>query len=268
MLKSIVTPPDSVILNFIMKLWLPVLLCITTITTFAQDKEVSGIVFDKESKGRIAKVNVHNVTNGKAVYNTFKGEFKISAGIGDMLIFTKPDHYADTIIIKNFSPLAVYMRPSAIQLQQVTIRDTMLSAQKKLQQTKSEYNKVYGSISTNDFLVSSPGGVGAGIGIDALYNAFSRSGRNAEHLRGVIDRDYKQNVIDYRFNKTFVASVTKLIDPQLTDFMLKYRPGYYQVTTFSEYEFIYSIRANLKRYLRNPKSFDLPTLPIMPGPVK
>jgi hypothetical protein len=267
LLKSIVTPTDSVILNFTMKLWLPVLLCFISVTSFAQDKEVNGIVFDKESKGRIAKVSVHNATNGKAVYNTFKGEFKISADIGDMLIFTKPDHYADTIIIKNFSPLAIYMRPAAIQLQQVTIRDTMLNPQKRLLQTKSEYNKIYGSISTNDFLVSSPG-LGAGIGIDALYNAFSRSGRNAEHLRGVIDRDYKQNVIDYRFNKTFVASVTKLIDPQLTDFMLKYRPGYYQVTTFNEYEFIYSIRANLKRYLRNPKSFDLPTLPIMPPPAK
>ena len=267
MLKSRTTPRDSVILNLIMKLWLPFLLCITTVTAFAQEKEVSGIVFDKESKGRIAKVSIRNITNGKSVYNTFKGEFKITASLGDMLIFTKPDHYADTLKIKNFSPLAVYMRPSAIQLQQVTIRDTMLNPQKRLLQTKSEYNKVYGSISTNDFLVASPG-VGAGLGIDALYNAFSRSGRNAAHLREVIDRDYKQNVIDYRFNKTYVAAVTRLIDPQLTDFMLKYRPGYYQVTTFNEYEFISSIRANLKRYLRNPRSFDLPTLPIMPPPAK
>jgi hypothetical protein len=36
-------------------------------------------VFDKESKARIAKVNVLNTTSGKSVYNTFKGEFNIAA---------------------------------------------------------------------------------------------------------------------------------------------------------------------------------------------
>ncbi|MBD1393571.1 hypothetical protein [Mucilaginibacter glaciei] len=248
-----------------MKLWLSVFFWLITFSAFAQQKEVSGIVFDKESKVRIAKVNVYNVTKGSAVYNTFKGEFKIQASVGDMLIFSKPDHFSDTVKLKSFAPVAVYLRPQAIQLQQVTIRDTMLNPQRRYQQTKSDYNRIYGSISSSEFLTASPG-VGAGIGIDALYNAFSRSGRNAAHLREVIDRDYKQNVIDYRFNKTYVASVTKLMEPQLTEFMLKYRPGYYQVTQFNEYEFIASIRTNLRRYLRNPHAFDLPVLPIMPLP--
>lgn len=248
-----------------MKLWLPLLFCIITLSAFAQEKEVSGIVFDKDSKGRIAKVNVRNASNGLVVFNTFKGEFRIPVSIGDVLIFSKPDHFSDTIKVKSFAPIAVYLKPSAIQLQQVTIRDTILSPMKRYMQTKSDYNKAYGSLSTNDFLTVSPGS-GAGIGIDAIYNAFSRSGRNAAHLREVIDREYKQNVIDYRFNKSYVASVTKLVEPQLTDFMQKYRPGYYQVTTFNEYEFISSIRANLRRYLRNPRAFDLPTLPIMPMP--
>ncbi|WP_374948519.1 hypothetical protein [Mucilaginibacter sp.] len=248
-----------------MKLWLPLFFIALSVNAFAQDKDVSGIVFDKESKSRIAKVNVQNVNSGKSVYNTFKGEFKISASVGDVLIFSKADHIADTIKVKSFAPLAIYMKPSAIQLAQVTIRDTLLCPTKRYQQTRSDYNKAYGSLSTSDFLTVSPG-AGAGIGIDAIYNAFSRSGRNAAHLREEIDRDYKQTVIDYRFNKTFVASVTKLIDPQLTDFMLKYRPGYYQVTNYNEYEFVSSIRANLRRYLRNPKAFDLPALPVLPLP--
>lgn len=266
MLKSSVTPSDTVILKPGMELWITLFFWLIASTAFAQEKEVSGIVFDKESKGRIAKVNVYNITNGKAVYNTFKGEFKINASVGDVLILSKPDHFSDTVKLKTLAPLAIYLRPQAIQLQQVTIRDTLLSPQRRLAQTKRDYNKIYGSISSSEFLTTSPGS-GAGIGIDALYNAFSRSGRNAAHLRDIIDLDYKQNVIDYRFNKTFVASVTKLIEPQLSDFMVKYRPGYYQVTTFSDYEFIFSIKANLRRYLRNPRSFGLPALPILPLPV-
>jgi co-chaperonin GroES (HSP10) len=246
-----------------MKLWFSLFLCTLYVSVFAQQKEVSGIVFDKENKTRIAKVKVVNITSKQSVYNNLKGEFSIKTSVGDVLIFSKADHYADTIKITAFTPLAIYMRPVAIQLKQVTVRDTALSPEKRLASIKSQFSRIYGP--SPDGIVVSPG-VGVGIGIDALYNMFSKSGRNARHLQEVIDWDYKQTVIDYRFNKTFVASITKLKEPQLTDFMQKYRPGYYQVTTAQEYEFIASIRNNAKRYLRNPGAFELAPLPAVPLP--
>jgi len=247
-----------------MKLWLSLFLCTLYLTAFAQQKEVSGIVFDKDNKTRIARVNVTNTGNRQSVYNNLKGEFTINAAIGDVLIFRQPDHHPDTIKVKDFTALAVYMRPVAIQLSQVTIRDTALTPQKRLETIKRSYSKIYGNYN-NQGIVMTPG-VGVGIGIDALYNMFSRSGRNAEHLKEVIDWDYKQTVIDYRFNKSFVASITHLKEPQLSDFMLKYRPGYFQVTNAEEYEFIASIRTNLKRYLRNPRAFEMTPL-ITPPPL-
>ncbi|WP_183568686.1 hypothetical protein [Mucilaginibacter sp. SP1R1] len=242
-----------------MKIWLLLFLCTLSAKVFAQQKTIDGIVFDKESKDRIAKVNVENTTTGKSVYNTFKGEFKIEAKPGDMLIFTKADHYADTLQVQNNASLAVYMKRTAIQLKEVIVRDTMLNPQKQLEATKNDYTKIYGSLNNHDLLSLAPG-MGAGIGIDALYNAFSRSGRNAERLRQIIERDYKQNVIDYRFNRTYVSNITHLKDQQLTDFMQRYRPGYYMVTTASEYDFIVSIRANLRRYLRSPRAYTLAPL--------
>lgn len=242
-----------------MKLWLPLLFCIMQVSAFAQQKEVTGIVFDKENKGRIAKVNVLNNTTGKSVYNTFKGEFAINAGVGDVLIFSKQDHHSDTLTVKDYLPLAVYMRPLAIQLREVTIRDSVLNPQRRYLATKGEYNKIYGSIGNRDLLSIGQGGVG--FSIDALYNMFSRSGRNAAHLQEIIDRDYKQTVIDYRFNKAYVAGITLFADPDLTDFMFKYRPTYYMVTTATEYEFVKYVRASAKRYKRNPQAFELAPLP-------
>ncbi|MEZ2336024.1 hypothetical protein AB6735_10335 [Mucilaginibacter sp. RCC_168] len=242
-----------------MKIWLLLFLCTLSATVFAQQKTVDGIVFDKDSKGRIAKVNVLNATTGKSVYNTFKGEFNIEAKPGDVLIFTKPDHYADTLKLQNNTSLAVYMKRSAIQLKEVFVRDTMLNPQKQLDATKRDYTKLYGSLDNHDLLTVAPG-MGAGIGIDALWNSLSRSGRNAEKLRGIIERDYKQNVIDFRFNRTYVGNITHLKDQQLTDFMQRYRPGYYLVTTASDYEFIASIKSNLRRFLRSPRAFALPQL--------
>ncbi|SDE76843.1 hypothetical protein SAMN05216464_109117 [Mucilaginibacter pineti] len=236
-----------------MKIRLFFFTCILPALVFAQQKPVEGIVFDKESKDRIAKVHVLNATTGKSVYNTFKGEFSIDAQPGDILIFTKGDHNADTLKVQGNTSMAVYMKRSAIQLKEVVIRDTMLNPEKQLAATKRDYTKIYGSEYNQSFLSAAPGG-GAGISIDAIWNAFSRSGRNADRLREIIDKDYKQKVIDYRFNRTFVATVTQLKDQQLTEFMFRYRPGYFTVKTASDYEFITMIRNNLKRYLRSNKT--------------
>ncbi|MFD0766425.1 hypothetical protein ACFQZI_16300 [Mucilaginibacter lutimaris] len=242
-----------------MKFWPALLLSFLYVNTFAQTKEVSGIVFDKDSKARLARVNVLNVNSGKAVYNNFKGEFSVDARPGDILVFSKPDHYSDTIKIKNYTALAIYLKPNAIALREVTIRDSFLSPQRRLANTQSEYSKIYGSRYNPDLLNVGSGGIG--FSIDALYNAFSKSGQNAEKLRGIIDAEYRQNVIDYRFNKAFVQGITHLEEPKLTDFMHKYRPGYYLVTTASDYEFIDYIRKNLKRYQRRPNAYELAPLP-------
>jgi hypothetical protein len=259
LLKYSISLRKRLALNFVMKFWLPIFLSFTCATAFAQQKEVTGIVFDKDTKARIAKVNVKNATSGKSVYNNFKGEFIIGASTGDMLIFSKPDHRSDTVKVKSYIPLGIYLKPTAIPLQEVTIRDSLLTPQKRLANTQREYSKIYGSLANSNLLNIGPGGVG--FGIDALYNAFSKSGRNAEKLRGIIDAEYRQNIIDYRFNKAFVQGITHLEEPKLTDFMQKYRPGYYLVTAAGDYEFIDYIRKNLKRYLRHPRAYELPPLP-------
>jgi len=235
-----------------MKFW-TLLICtaLPAIKVFAQQKTVDGVVFDKDSKDRIAKVNVQNITTGKSIYNTFKGEFKIEAQPGDVLVFSKSDHHPDTLKIQGGESLAVYMKRTAIQLKEVIVRDTLLNPQKRLAATKNDYTKIFGPLNSKDLLSFGPGG--AGLSIDAIYNALSRSGRNAAHLREAIEKDYQQSVIDYRFNRTYVGAITNLKDQQLTDFMLRYRPGYYLVKTASDYEFIASIKTNLNRFLKYKK---------------
>lgn len=226
---------------------------------FSQEKPVAGIVFDKESKDRIASVLVYNGTTKQSVYNNLKGEFTINAQAGDQLIFNRYDYLPDTIKIKNNAPIAIYMVRTAIQLKEVIIHDTLLSPEKRLEATKLDYSKIYGSSGYRDFL-SVPSSGGAGLSIDALWNTFSRSGRNAERLKQIIENDYRQNVIDYRFNRTLVSNITGLKDNRLTDFMQKYRPGYYTTITMSDYEFIVLVRANFKRYLRRPRVYELAPL--------
>jgi co-chaperonin GroES (HSP10) len=230
---------------------LVILFCFICARTLAQETSVSGIIFDADSKDRLSRVNVLNLTTGASVYNNINGVFTIDVTPGDKLVFKQAEHFADTIKIQSYIPLAIYLRRIAIQLKQVNIFDTLMDPQKRMAQKRRDYSMIYGSIASKDFLTLTPG-AGVGLGIDAIYNSISRKGRNAAHLRETIENDYRRDVVDYRFNKTMVGRITGLKGQQLTDFMNKYRPGYYFLANASEYEFITSIKTNLRRYLRNP----------------
>jgi hypothetical protein len=243
----------------VMKWRLLLLLLAVAVKGYGQDKPIAGIVFDKDSKDRIASVNVKNITTGQTVYNGLTGEFKIDAKAGDVLVFVRNEYHNDTLRVRDTANLAVYMAPLAIRLKEVTIRDSAYTPGQRLAATKSEYSKAYGPLASHDF-ITNPNSGPAGLGIDALYNAFSRSGRNAAHLREEIDNEYRQNVINFRFNRSYVGKITGLKDQRLTDFMARYRPGYYTATTATDYEFISMIRANLRRFLRNPRTVQLPSL--------
>ncbi|SHN30467.1 hypothetical protein [Mucilaginibacter sp. OK098] len=230
-----------------------------TVKCFSQDKTVDGIVFEKESKDRVATVSIHNITTGISAYNNLKGEFAIAAKPGDQLVFTKAEYHPDTIKIISNAPLAIYLERLAIQLNLVTVHDTVLSPLMRLRASQRDFSKAYGSLAYSDFLTS-PSSGGAGLSIDALWNAFSREGRNAAHLRETIQRDFEQNSIDFRFNPTYVGNITGLKGEKLASFMLRYRPGYYTTQTASEYEFVAMIRANFRRYMRNQRTYALPAL--------
>ncbi len=239
--------------RFLFLFFLPALQC------FAQDKPVEGIVFDKATKARIASINVHDLNNHVTVYNNLKGEFKIKADVGDRLVFTRQDYHPDTVKVESKDALAIYMTHVAIQLKEVTVRDSALTPDQQLARTKEEYAKIYSPSLNPGFFNNSDYG-GSGISIDAIWDAVSREGRNAANLRELIERDYEQHVIDYRFNRTFVARVTGLKDGRLTSFMLRYRPGYFTVRTMTDYEFITMIRANLRRFLHYRRVYAMPPL--------
>jgi len=249
----------AVVLTLQMKRGLIFCFLLIAAKCFSQDKTVDGIVIDKESKDRIATVIVHNITAGTSVFNNLKGEFTIAAQTGDVLVFSRAEYHSDTLKVQNNFHLAVYMAPLAIRLREVTVRDTVLTPAKRLAATKQEFGKAYGSLAYGDLLSTSPGS-GAGLCIDAIFNSLSRSGRNAARLREIIQGDYEQNAIDFRFNRTYVGKITGLKDDKLTAFMRRYRPGYYTVTTANEYEFVTMIRNNLRRFTRNQRLYTLPEL--------
>ncbi|RYE24624.1 MAG: hypothetical protein EOP42_22130 [Sphingobacteriaceae bacterium] len=177
----------------------------------AQEKPIQGIIFDQATKERVAKVLVSNARTKANTFNNLKGEFTMAVRLNDLLIFSKTGYFTDTIKVVSLQTLPVYLKRSSILLREVTIKDSTLSAQKKL-------------------------------------------------LREIIDRDYKAQIVDARFNRIAVGLVTGLKGNLLSSFMYRYRPDYNMVVLLNDYDFIAYIKSCYNRFQRNPTTYYPPPL--------
>lgn len=239
-----------------------ILLLGLTSRTHAQDRPVQGIVFDRDSKLRLTRVYIYNTRTGKGIYNNTKGEFTAALRTGDVLVAAVQGYLVDTVRVPDASTVLIYLKRNVVQLKEVVIRDSTKSPADRLRDTREEYEGAYRRGSTKDLLTVGGGNGlgGAGLGIDALYSLVSRSGRNARELQRVIERDYRESLIDYRFNKSFVARVTALKDAALADFMQQYRPTYNFIMEASDYQLMTYTKACLEQYRLNPAARRLPPL--------
>lgn len=225
----------------------------------AQKKTVQGFVIDKESKQRLAKVYIYNSHNDDGLYNNNKGEFTTQASVGDTLFAALQGYGIDTMVYKGNNAIYFQLKPLAIQLREVSITGSLITPRERYDQNLRDYKYATDRGSSKDLLNLNSRGVG--LGIDAIYNLLSRKGRNARHLQAILERDYREQIIDYRYNPAFVGRALRIKDFELKDYMQQYRPSYDFVLTASDYAFIVFLRNNYASYKRNPKALRLRPLP-------
>ncbi len=219
---------------------------------------VQGIVFDTHTKQRISQVYVYNTANDDGGYNNTRGEFMIDASPGDILIAAAKGYYPDTLVVSDKRVVLFNMARSTIWLEEVSVI-ARRSPEERLEQNKREYSTAYAK--GNAGSIFSTGPTGSGLSIDALYKLISREGKNSRRLQEIIERDYRESVIDYRFTPELVSGVTGLRGETLIDFMRQYRPSYFFILSANDYNLAFYIRSSLARYRQNPAARRLPPLP-------
>ncbi len=229
-----------------------------TVRLFAQTGTVQGFVMDKDSKLRLAKVYIYNSHADEGIYNTTKGEFRIKGLAGDTLFAVLQGYAVDTVVLKSQSSIYFQLKSLGINLQEVSITGRKLTPKELYDKRLKEYKYKLNKGSMKDMLSLGPGGVG--LGIDAIYNLLSREGKNARHLQKILERDYKESIIDFRFNPNYVKTILQLNDSVSTDFMEQYRPTYDFVLSASDYAFVVFLRNSFASYKRNPAAFRLQPL--------
>ena len=228
----------------------------------AQEKTVQGIVFDRNSKQRLSRVYIYNTSTSRGFYNNSKGEFSTQASPGDVLVAALQGYGVDTLSVGSQNTLLFYLKRTSIQLKEVRIQDTIKNPKDKLKETQKEYKDAYSKGNVKDVFTSGGGNGagGAGLSINTLYNLLSKEGKNARQLQRIIERDYHEAIVAYRYNPGLVGSVTGLKGAKLIDFMQQYVPGYNFVIEANDYQLIGFIKASYQRYLQNPSANRLPPL--------
>ena len=247
------------ILNVLKKILLILFLFLSSVSALmAQDRQIQGIVFDNTSKQRLNRVYIYDTRTHKGIYNNIKGEFTMPVRQGDTLIIALQGYGVETITVQLQSTLIFYLIPTSILLKEVVITDSVMTPDKKLAETQKEYKDIYRIGNSKDLLSIGSGGVG--LGIDAIYSLLSREGRNARHLQEIIENDYKDAIINYRYTKSMVGNITSLNGEKLNDFMRQYRPNYYFVLEANDYIFVSFIKMNYTKYLQDPTAYRLAPL--------
>ncbi len=232
-----------------------VVLIFIGLKVFSQQEPLAGLVFDNDTKQRLSRVSVTNLRTNQTIYNNNKGEFLINVKVGDFLISKLSNYKSDTLKVTNQTALIIYLQRLAIPLPEVLFKDSVLQAKAKYEETKKAFNQAVRLGNNKDILNISNGTVG--LGIDAIWSAFSREGKNARRLMEIMERDYQNNMVDQIFNKDLVTRVTGLKGDNLLVFMLNFRPSYSFVMQANEYNLVSYIKQAYMRFKMSPDLLDL-----------
>lgn len=219
---------------------------------------IDGLVLDKETKQRIAKVYIQKLGSNVNLFNNTRGEFAIAVTAGDVLLASKEGYYSDTIVVSDQKVLVFNMQRSSIYLKEVTVV-ARKSPEEILKQRHSEFDRAYKLANAGD--IFSVGPTGAGLSIGSIYNLLSKDGKNARRLTELLQKEYQENVIDSRFTPDLVQHITGLKDVYLRNFMQNYRPSYYFVVAASSYELSAYVKDKYEVFKMNPNLKKLPILP-------
>lgn len=203
--------------------------------------EINGVVLEKGTSIRIAQVNVRNMRTKKVVSTDNMGLFRITVQVGDTLIFTKIGYQSHQTEIKTFSDILIDMEASTIRLADVNIKGK--SREEELREGIEGFKRqgIYAEGKPSLlYHIFSP--------LTALYERFSRTGKNARRYNNFMNREMQEIQIDRLFSKYKVQELTQLEGEDLENFMFWYRPSFEAAQYWNEYDITNHIMKSFKKF--------------------
>lgn len=197
---------------------------------------------------RISGAIIKNLRTHDEAISDVRGLFSIKAKSGDTVITSSFNYETDTAVYHQQNYLIIQLKQTTTLLKEVIIRDSLASPLAKYDQNKKDYKEIY-RLGDKSNIISIPLSIGTEIGvdidIDKVYSALSKQGKDARRLQRNLTRDYQDDVVDQRFNKTLTKRITGYTGQKLDNFMIKYRPAFAFANKATTYDMIQYIKKKM-----------------------
>lgn len=216
---------------------------------FGQDFKLNGVVFEKESKQRVALVEITNKRNKYSVGSNDIGLFTVTARVGDTLLIIKRGFNDQQVVVKSSSDLTVYLNRG------ITLNTVVINGETKKQTLdairrdfKNKGSFYAGKPPFLSFLFTP---------LTAIYELVGRTPKNARRFSRYYATEMQQSHIDAFFNKSIISNNTGLTGKELDNFMMNYRPEFEQSKNWNTYDGLKWIKESYKKYSDTAKKSNL-----------
>jgi len=219
---------------------------------------ISGTVYDISARTPIESVMVYS-TSGHSTFTDSTGRYSFTVVSTDSIWFrmlNKSTMKFPIDTIKNLSQFDIMIHVRSVELPEVKVKAKNYRLDSI--ENRNDYAKYFNYrkpalrlSADNNY---NPGGIGAGFDLDEIINMFRfKRNRSMEALQRRLVQQEQDHYIDHRYSKNFVIKLTKLKQPQLDDFMNKYRPDYELLKLLNDIELGYYIEKCFDQYKYNLK---------------
>lgn len=213
---------------------------------------IRGAVLDYGDGSRVDGASIINLRSNQAFESNGLGLFNLIGRVGDTIRVSKLGYNEQNIVIASLDDIIVRLK-GITELRVVDIY--VKSKEQEMNDVMKDYRKqgsYYNGKPPALAYVFSP--------LSALHEAFGKTGKRVRRFHEYMNYEQDELIVDRKFNKTLVASLTDLKDADLTNFVSIYRPSFETVRYWNDYDAQAYIKKAMAQFEKNGRPA-APTLP-------
>lgn len=224
-------------------------------TGFAQQPIVVGRTLSSDKADIVQLASIVHVKTGKRYISNRQGYFRMLLNEGDTVLVTAIG-YDSTFFVGTASEtkedtLLVLLKSKTVKLKELRVvtsnprRDSIARAAAEFLKTDPLMNNYDRILNREKGGLMSP--------LTAMYQEFSKEGRDAAKFEEFLAYMEKQKQVDRRYNRALVKKATRIPEIQIDEFMVYCRPDKDFVIHASEYDLIKKVQECERDFYARPK---------------
>lgn len=212
---------------------------------------LTGKIYKANSTEHLISVSIHNITQQRYDLSEEDGSYRIQAAPGDHISFSSVGYKADTVTVTASLLTAAY--PVYLDVRAQTLQAVRVGQFSNYQldsiDRRKEYAWVYEHDNSPRVAKDRQGADGVGVTLNIFRNT-SSAAKQRIRLEKRLEKEEEEYYVDSRYNKDYVAKITKLKGDSLMEFMRRYRPSYEYCRRAANVDILVYISDSYKQYMK------------------